>query len=357
MIPEAARKIDQSLSKSLLTRISNPERAIDEKWADFDHLEAICERTGDVGILKNAVEYLASVLPNNDPRLVDALQSVDRLIMTSQSAVPSPAESTSSSGWVSFGKSGPLSEGEKRTIEAHHNAEQVWPIPFPYAEAWRDLGANELSKTIDDILSADPSSENELFGRLLKNCIAGRDSQLQCHQDVRVVELLIKPEQGLERTGVFLIRPDGYVRLNGTSPSIHKINAHSRPDFSTEQLAIQYLHFFCAMVHGEEGAFHVISEPSVLLERWASSDSPDEVLDQLGSIHIETALKDADSENHQYGKALWRIKTDVMYSNALFEAEFHLFDSGMLQMLDDTPKLAELEVKRDVFRHNWRVQL
>lgn len=126
-------------------------------------------------------------------------------------------------------------------------------------------------------------------------------------------------------------------RLNGTSPPIHEVNAKA-PIKINEQNVLDYLRFFCFFVRGEEGPFYVS-------ESMADPNMPAQMDDGTRAV-IEGAIRPAsfDGMNPQ---GHYLCDAVVFYSNALFIANFAIQPSGMIEMLEDEPIMADLPVKID----------
>ncbi len=127
-------------------------------------------------------------------------------------------------------------------------------------------------------------------------------------------------------------------RLNGTSPPIHEVN-HAAPVKLTEENILDYLHFFCFFVRGEEGPF-------LIVESIDNPDMPQEIDDQTRAV-IEGTIRPATYEGKN-DKGEYLCDGVVFYSNALFIANFAVQPGGMIEMLDDEPIAADLPVKVDV---------
>ena len=146
----------------------------------------------------------------------------------------------------------------------------------------------------------------------------------------------------------WLLAPDQTsYRLNGVSPPIHEANAQSAQRL-TEELAPAYLCFFGFFVRGEEGPFYIID----------SLDAP------LLPAHLRQQDEDRDPQQARERSALRRIfqgvrtfGTDenghvrlsalVYYSNAVFVADFLVQASGMVEMQNDNPLIADLSTRID----------
>lgn len=126
-------------------------------------------------------------------------------------------------------------------------------------------------------------------------------------------------------------------RLNGTSPPIHEVNAKA-PIKINEKNVLDYLRFFCFFVRGEEGPFYVsesMDDPNM------PQDMDEGVRDTIDGIIEPAEFLGMNDKGHFLCKAV------VFYSNALFIANFAVQPSGMIEMLDDEPMVADLPVKVD----------
>lgn len=124
-------------------------------------------------------------------------------------------------------------------------------------------------------------------------------------------------------------------RLNGTSPNIHEVNAKA-PIRVTEDNVLDYLRFFCFFVRGEEGPFLIaetVDDPYI----------PNNLDDKTQSVITNTihpaTYKGQNDQGHFLCDAV------VFYSNALFEAQFSVQPTGMIEMLDDEPIAIDLPAR------------
>lgn len=137
-----------------------------------------------------------------------------------------------------------------------------------------------------------------------------------------------------ELTVYYLTDQGTLYRLNGTSPPIHDINAKA-PVKVTDDNILDYLHFFCFFVRGEEGPFLIAED----------MDNPNmpEMDDKMKAV-IGGSLRPASYEGKN-DKGHWLCDAVVFYSNALFIANFAVHPTGMIEMLDDEPLASELSVR------------
>lgn len=136
----------------------------------------------------------------------------------------------------------------------------------------------------------------------------------------------------------YLSDQDNLLRLNGTSPPIHEMNAKAPINITGENV-LYYLSFFCFFVRGEEGAFYVVYdlEDELLPEGFSaarSKEKPAPLTPQ--QLFRRPCLHGQDAD----GK--WRASALIHYSNAVFLADFLIHPTGMIDMVEDEPLLADL---------------
>lgn len=130
----------------------------------------------------------------------------------------------------------------------------------------------------------------------------------------------------------FLDDGENLIRLLGASPPIHEINARKHLLLS-RGTALSYLAFFCYFVRGDEGPFFV--------------------LDRIDNPFLPASSKTSDLEAQfrtpvlwgQAPNGSWRASSLVYYSNAVFMADFLIQLGGLVEMVEDTPVLSDLQDK------------
>jgi len=139
----------------------------------------------------------------------------------------------------------------------------------------------------------------------------------------------------------FLVNSDRQVTwLNGTSPPIHRFNARQSPALNA-QTAAAYLWFFTFFVRGEEGPFLLIGSPKDTFVPKAGESSNSDTRKALAGLPEPVRCRSATGEH------VFRCIGIIYYSNAIFQAEFGLSSSGIVQMLSDKPLAADLSHKID----------
>ncbi|MGB1076797.1 MAG: hypothetical protein ACPG05_00680 [Bdellovibrionales bacterium] len=137
-----------------------------------------------------------------------------------------------------------------------------------------------------------------------------------------------------ELTIYFLTDQGTLYRLNGTSPPIHDINAKA-PIKVTDENVLDYLHFFCFFVRGEEGPFLIAED----LDNPNMPECDDKMKAVIGGSLRPASYEGKNEQNH------WLCDAVVFYSNALFIANFAVHPSGMIEMLNDEPLASDLTVR------------
>lgn len=128
---------------------------------------------------------------------------------------------------------------------------------------------------------------------------------------------------------------DEFVKLDGTSPPVHTLNANLGSRLVlTEETVADYLRFFCHAVWGEDGWFRLPESPSEL-DRQEAAAPPDE----KARIRAEAGLVFAiDREQGADGRPVFVASgVTIIYGNAVFVADFRITDTGQVEMTDDTP--------------------
>ncbi|WP_084506409.1 type IV secretory system conjugative DNA transfer family protein [Geminicoccus roseus] len=163
-------------------------------------------------------------------------------------------------------------------------------------------------------------------------------SRLPWYDNVRLVRIRNGSWQPANLYIYYLIDSKGELhRLDGTSNKIHAINKSEKINIDQFN-ALQYLWFFCFFVRGEEGPF-------LIAEYMDDAFLPN---------NFEKNYYDA-VKSYIHPAKLTRINTDssfdadvtMMYSNAFFKAQMRILHTGMVEMVNDEPVVADMNVKID----------
>lgn len=350
----ALSQLDGQLLNALKARITASSGELAAKLKDLETAVAIARRSPNGAMIRECAEKLLSDGELDAAQRIRLEQIRDEHATTSD-VVPPPQTSKAStaehSGIREVDSDFVMSpEIKDRLIARYQRQPERWPVPLPFHDmSWDPVEIADLEHIVEQVMSVPSVHQDERFTDLLTSATSGRVVTLSFYEDAKVYELLIAPEQGVARTLVVQASGDTLVFFDGTSPMIHEYNATRGIDLSNKDKALQYLHFFCAFVRGEEGAFNVISDPSVLKVRCTASSS--DVADTIDNLQ-QTKIGEwtgAESPNK------WEIHTNILYGDAVFKAHFAIQDSGMIEMLEDDPIAGDLPVRGDKFFMGWRV--
>lgn len=138
------------------------------------------------------------------------------------------------------------------------------------------------------------------------------------------------------------------LHLNGTSPPIHTFNAHPGKRLTLDETtAADYLRFFCSAVWGEDGWFRIPFDENGLL-RYSG--------DRIGQARA-LAARGAEIEitrDPEDDTSFLARKVPVIYAWHVFEADFKIMASGMVEMLDDDPLFALVGECPISFKNSYR---
>jgi len=164
-----------------------------------------------------------------------------------------------------------------------------------------------------------------------------RFSPLSFYKDIALVE--VNDSSWAPKTGPFwfLAKQGKMFLLDGSSAPIHDAN-EAGPVTVNESNVLDYMHFFCFFVHGDEGPFFVIED----INHPALDTAK---MDPAVKNTIENAILPANFEG-KTEEGTFETSAMVLYGNALFSARFAITQNGMIEMIDDEPIAADIPVKK-----------
>jgi hypothetical protein len=182
-----------------------------------------------------------------------------------------------------------------------------------------------------------------------------RAADLPFYASFCLLEVLEQKSGGYRRSYALVRRQDAGFELrplNGTSPVLHETNAEAGELHLTAETAHEYLRFFCWAVHGEGGPFYIPRHVREMPLRPSADDqkTPRTLLrdkyQQLHDLPFTIRAVDADeAERLDYPPvelAGHRYKAPLAYESAVFEAWFAIRPTGMVEMVHDEPRVADL---------------
>jgi len=241
-----------------------------------------------------------------------------------------------------------LSKAEAREL-IHENLNHPWSIS-PLMNEPKNWGDEDICIYIENDLLINELREQDYFSP--PNFAGVRSTLLSFYPEQKLLELEIQFPK-ISKIGYLTFLMDGnesnIVRLNGTSPPIHELNAKV-PIKLTQKNVFSYLKFFCTAVHGEEGAFKIIDKVEDIL--WIKEEEK-RLVDGLIKA-VLNSLSEPIQESVEEEGNFWLADALVNYGNALFWAQFKVQSTGMVGMVNDQTIVSGLAIKVEVFENGLR---
>lgn len=199
---------------------------------------------------------------------------------------------------------------------------------FSWGEAWSEV----VGDTLKNWVSQNKPADGE-FG-MNRETTRGFQRSLPFFENVKLLAFLDQNWTDQKLVIYFLLDHENLIRLDGTSPALHEINAKA-PIHLNDDNVLEYIRFFCFMVRGENGPFYVLEE----LNESVLSDEIDDATRSLIEGTARPATLEGLNEHRHF-----LVDAVVFYSNAIFIANFAVLPTGMVEMQDDEPIAADLSV-------------
>lgn len=211
---------------------------------------------------------------------------------------------------------------------------EMWQAPPTIQGSWRTLTGEEFLQALEKFKQA--AIEGLPPGLFAAPNFQIRALSLPFYNEGELLEA--EYIDGLGNTPVVSILsvPSGVKYLNGESPPIHHTNSKESLSIKTPDLIAAYLRFFCAYVHGNDGPFRIVESPEEL--PWTEGATDQDKKQIAGLLQPLTVTPDPDKPGN------WLAHATIQYSNDLFAANFRIFPSGMIEMLNDIPLIGNLPV-------------
>jgi len=220
------------------------------------------------------------------------------------------------------------------------------PLAPLIAGDWKSLSMEETRRLLaavqntragaDQTAGDKPRARDELAAAT--NPI-GRALNLPFYVGARLIELDPAGDQGRSGLIILIESAQGLTRLDGTSQPIHALNKTLAIHLETETQAAAYLRLFCAAVQGEDGPFRLIEDPNDI--PWRP--------DARNAERTAASAKVATLRMKRQEDGSWQTPGLVLYGPTLFGAELRIRPDGQVEMLDDTPIAADLNVAVERF--------
>lgn len=147
---------------------------------------------------------------------------------------------------------------------------------------------------------------------------------LPFYKGTALVRVMDPDERNGDQAIYYLDRGGTFSRLDGSSVPIHDANALEPVDLSEDNI-LDYLHFFCRFVQGDEGPFQLVRDARELA---ALRDIDDNDYAELAGLVRPPSL---------YGRGQdgsFLCEGCVLYGDGLFRAQFAVAPHGTVEMLE-----------------------
>ncbi len=206
--------------------------------------------------------------------------------------------------------------------------DRPWPAGALMPGAWTTLDAEARSSELDRFATDTISSRLE--GWDLERV---RSLRVDFYDDASLYEIELRRDD--ERAVFTYLRTGSRTTaIDGQSPQIHSLNAEALLRIESIHQAVAYLRFFVGALKGAEGRFQVVEEVDDLLWLPDAADADREAI--AGKLRLLDI-----AESPEGG---WRGSGTLVYTSAVFDADFELAERGMVEMLNDTTVAADLPV-------------
>jgi transitional endoplasmic reticulum ATPase len=210
------------------------------------------------------------------------------------------------------------------------------PLQVLLPGEWRTAVASDAIRLLDLAAHHIPG-----LGQLL----SGREASVYCirtwspsfYPGWYLVDLRVARRDNSPEMVPFLAGSDRAIALLGTSPPIHEKNAAvAGIELDSDVQTSDYLRFFCALVHGDDGPFRIV-------ESAAHFDTLPDI-----DLHlVEDRVRPLTflDQNRDPGVDFRLVRGIVYYSTQLFEADFKVLRSGKVELLSNRRILGDLPAK------------
>lgn len=180
--------------------------------------------------------------------------------------------------------------------------------------------------------------------------VAARECSPRCYPRLRIVVVKAEqkdpatPDSSREFWAPFIAFPGIVGDVLTRSEPLHTINARGYLHLVDDEDYRDYLRLFCAYVWGEEGAFAIIEPEPDGRQPYAQQQVEEGTMPRFEMIDISRAAKRAPNHQDQRTKTPQDAKLPdvralayVRYAGIIFAAEFGIWRTGEIEMMQDKP--------------------
>ena len=212
--------------------------------------------------------------------------------------------------------------------------DRAWPVSELMPGAWDTLEGEERSGELDRFAATDLSAR--LDGWDLERV---RTLGVTFYDNAALYEIELRRD---DQRAVFtyLRTGDRITPIDGKSPQIHALNGEGLLRIGSIRQAVSYLRFFVGALAADGQRFQIVEEAEDLLwtDGASEGDGRDAVAGKLRLLDI--------SEDEDGG---WLGSGTVAFGANVFDADFEVLETGMVNMLNDTPVATDLPVHIEKF--------
>lgn len=179
-----------------------------------------------------------------------------------------------------------------------------------------------------------------------------RFGALAFYRHFQLMEVLVPHGAGYRRSYALVAPERGDMRvvpLTGKSAVLHQVNAEPGELVIDRHTADSYLRFFCWAVQGTGGPFYI---PLTLREiplNKMPADAQAAILRQLQFGIVDVGDEEAARLGYGASEMHFRRKATIAYDSAVFEAAFAVQPAGMIDMINDNPRVADLDLRKEEY--------
>jgi hypothetical protein len=212
-------------------------------------------------------------------------------------------------------------------LPAFSNDSAFPPSIFP--AGWHPFPAGATDEVAKTLSSSIPIAEKDIVTRFA----AIRIRQLPCYKEGVIIEAEVKPD----RRYAWILAEGDALLLNGTSPPLHKFNSTKTLNLEEDASVLDYAALFCSALAAEEGSFRMLHSDASLRPLLGNGGG------QINDPRIEAPKVVSRTANHIH------VTACILYSCNVFSSNFRISKSGQVEMLDDSPIVADLPISVEKF--------
>ncbi len=201
--------------------------------------------------------------------------------------------------------------------------------------AWTSLEGDDRSGELERFAAADIAARLEGKGWDLERV---RTLPVSFYDGAALYEIELRRD---DERGVFTyLRAGGRTTaIDGKSPQIHALSSDGLLRIGSIRQAVEYLRFYVGALAGDGKRFQIVEEPDDLF--WIDPASNSSVRDSLaGKLRLLDIFEDEGD---------WIGSGTVAYGSGVYDADFELLGTGMVNMLNDVPIATDLPIHVESF--------